>query len=283
MTGNVAEFPSDYYVARTYPASMMGFHQIDWAHVPVPALLEKRASNEIFVNGEYARHTPGNIWSEWCDRRLHFTVLGITSNLCLLVLLPLGLFGLYNRPRIIVFATMVLFLAFYSCYVFYFVHYAAVIVPMVIFLTLLGGETLTRLFWGNVRSGAWVVIATGIAVAGVVALPEFNASQHDGYRTTELAPIEHALATIPLTERAVVLFRFSKGCDPGEDPVYNTDTAWPEDSRMLRCRDLGDARTSVLYRYLASHGQGDRIVYRYDRRPPALIRMGVARELARSK
>lgn len=282
MTGNVAEFPSDYYVARTYPASMMGFHQIDWGHVPVPALLEKRASNETFVNGEYARHTPGNIWSEWRDRRLHFTVLGITSNLSLLLLLPLGLFGLFNRPRIVFLAAMVLFLAFYSCYVFYFVHYVVVIVPMVIFLMLLGGETLARIFPPDWRSGAWMVIAAGIAAGAIGALPEFNPQQHDGYRTPELTPIEHTLAALPATQRAVVLFRFGPGCEPGEDPVYNTDTAWPEDSRILRCHDLGDPRAADLFRYLSGHGQGDRVAYRYERATGALVRLGVVSELAKA-
>lgn len=281
MTGKVAEFPSDYYVERTYPASMMGFHRIDWARVPVPALLEKRVSNETFVNGEYARHAPGNIWSEWRDRRLHLTVLGITSNLILLVLLPMGVFGLSNRPRIVFFAAAILFLTFYSCYVFYFVHYAVTIVPMVIFLTLLGGETLARLCPLSWRDGARATIATGIAAIAIVALPEFNPQQHDGYRTPELTPIEHAIAAMPATQRAVVLFHFTPGCEAGEDPVYNTETAWPEDSRILRCHDLSDSRALELYRYLASHGQGDRVIYRYERATGMLTRVGVASALAR--
>ncbi len=279
MTGRLSEFPSDYYVERTYPASMMGFHPIDWARVPVPALLEKRASNEMFVNGEYARHTPANIWSEWRNLRLHFTVLGITSNLILLLLLPLGLLGLVNRPRIVFIASMFLFFAFYSTYVFYFVHYAVTIVPMVVFLTLLGGETLARLFPADWRSGAWAVFSAGISLAAIAALPEFNPDQHDGYRTQELSQVEHTLARLPAAERSVVLFRFAPGCDPGEDPVYNTDTAWPEDSRLLRCHDLGDSRDRELFNYLAAHNQADRIAYRYDRGSRKLIRLGAIRDL----
>ncbi len=280
MTGSVSTFPSDDYVRQTYPAPMMGFHHIDWAHIPVPQLQEKRADN-VFVNGEYARHTPANIWPEWRDNRLHFTILGVTSHLMLLFLLPLGFLGLIDRPRWILAIALLLFFAFYSTYVFYFVHYAVAVLPMMVVLTLVGAETFTRGVATRWRRSVEAIVAVAIATLCIAALPESNPQEHDPYRTPELTPIEQAMRDLPKGARAAVLFRFSPGCEAGEDPVYNTEAAWPEDNRILRCHDLGDARAPELFHYLAAHGQGDRIVYRYDRRLHTLSRLGTAAELSR--
>ena len=280
MTGRLTEFPSDYYVEQTYPAPMVGFHTIDWPHTPMPRLLEKQMEKREVMDIEYARHQPGRIWEAWRDRRLHFTELGATSQLVLLILVPIGLFGLVNRPRIVFAAMLPLFFGFYACYVFYFVHYAVALLPVVVLLTLLGAETLCRAVPAAWRRSASAVAFVMIAGGAIAAFPQFNPYHQEGYRTPELTPLEHTIAALPPVERAVVLIKISPGMSTGEDAAYNVDAAWPEDSRVLRCHDLG-GRDGELYRYLSSNKQGDRVVYRYDRGSKTIARLGTADELSK--
>jgi hypothetical protein len=83
---------------------------------------------------------------------------------------------------------------------------------------------------------------------------------------------------------AVVLFTYHPGGNPIEEPVYNTDVAWPFDAPILRAHDLGP-RNQELFDHLA-RTQPDRMVYRFDwsntraNRDP-VTRLGTARDLGR--
>src|SRR5215469_18844576 len=62
---------------------------------------------------------------------------------------------------------------------------------------------------------------------------------------------------------AVVLFRASPRSDFFEEPVYNTDVAWPDDAPIIRAHDLG-ARDVELVRYYAAR-QPARTFYVFNR------------------
>jgi hypothetical protein len=75
-----------------------------------------------------------------------------------------------------------------------------------------------------------------------------------------------------------VLFRFSDR-NAHEEPVYNTDAAWPDDATVIRAHDLGERRNREIYRYYAQR-QPDRAFYRYDRADDSIRFLGFARDLS---
>lgn len=83
------------------------------------------------------------------------------------------------------------------------------------------------------------------------------------------------------------MFRFNPKVNSYHaEPVYNAGVAWPDDSLIVRARDLGENENIRLYRYYAQHRQ-NRDVYLYDRAAgsttpggPALKSLGTARDLA---
>jgi hypothetical protein len=65
---------------------------------------------------------------------------------------------------------------------------------------------------------------------------------------------------------------------PHDEPVFNTDVAWPDDAAIIRAQDLGD-RDIELYRYYAAR-QPDRHIYLFDRGLGRLSYLGTAAEVA---
>ena len=192
----------------------------------------------------------------------------------LLVLLPPAVFVL-DRRRLVVVATAVLFLSFYTFYVFFLKHYLVVILPAVVLMLVTGIEALERT-WPGQRAVVSTLAATAVTGLSVVALGGTN--PHYYYR--QLAAANHAVASLPAGERAVVLFRFRAGvCAVDQEPVYNTETAWPDDARVVRAHDLGERENTTLFRYYARH-QPDRVFYLFDRGEARLYRLGTAEELA---
>jgi len=62
---------------------------------------------------------------------------------------------------------------------------------------------------------------------------------------------------------AVVLIRWGPGALGGgtaEWPVYNTDSAWPDDARIIYANDLGPERNADLVRYYAQRDPGRKII-----------------------
>ena len=52
-------------------------------------------------------------------------------------------------------------------------------------------------------------------------------------------------------EPAVILFRYHPGMNFFEEPVYNTDVAWPDDAPIIRAHDLGWPRDRQIVEYYA--------------------------------
>jgi len=274
VAGSWSRFPSDLYVARTFPAPMMGFHQIDWSKVPTPSLYQKRLLNVTWVWPKYARHQRTRVIEEWREQRLPTTLTMTLPSQLLLVLLPPAVFVL-DRRRLVVVATAVLFLGFYTFYVFFLKHYLVVILPAVVLMLVTGIDALERT-WPGQRAVVSTLAATAVTGLSVVALGGTN--PHYYYR--QLAAANHAVASLPAGERAVVLFRFRAGvCAVDQEPVYNTETAWPDDARVVRAHDLGERENTKLFRYYARH-QPDRVFYSFDRGEARLYRLGTAEELA---
>ena len=98
------------------------------------------------------------------------------------------------------------------------------------------------------------------------------------FHAEQLRTIDAKLASLP-PAKLIVLFRFSPQRMSPDEPVYNPDVLYPDNSPIIRAHDRGE-RNIELYRYYAER-QPDRIVYLYDRADDSLTELGNVVELAR--
>src|ERR1019366_2082159 len=189
----------------------------------------------------------------------------------LAVLLPVALAGL-KRGRWIVLATLPLFVGLYLFYVYFFPHYVVVVAPAMIVGILIGTEELGALHPG-IRAGLTLFII-GTAAA---CLPQLDQTVRDQmFDAPLIRAVDVKLAT--LDRPSVVLFRYTDTRNFDEDPVYNSDVAWPDDARIVRAHDLG-ALDWRIFNYYAQH-QPDRTFYLFDEATDVLTLLGTARDLA---
>ncbi len=288
ITGKLTEFPSDYYVARQYPAPMLGFHKVDPARMPHSRVPEKRAAMRDHIFPVYEKHRGSNPWPA---SRCFATVFGTLPCGLLLAFVPLAPFTLWpHRARWMVAASFLLYLAFYTFYVFYYGHYLFVMVPAAIVLVLSGVEAAASAAGGPgsvSRQMAYAFLTLLVALLSIWSLREFNPWAKDAFEVSQLERVEKGVQ-MKITDRpAVLLVRFVDGSDrdgqpinPLPSPVYNTENAWPLDAEVLRLHDLGDREDAAIFDYFA-RTQPDRVFYRYDRAAYTVTRLGVARDLAR--
>jgi hypothetical protein len=191
-----------------------------------------------------------------------------------LILLPLGAIAvLRDRRRIVCLIVPVLFLALYALYPYFMTYYALAIAPCVIVLALCALHTIAAR-----SSGLKVFTFAGTVAICIAALPE---TRFDfGEELHALPALGRINQQLPLTARppAVVLFTYTDGASPHEEPVYNYDVANPLDAPIIRAQDLGDARNQELIDYFAARRPQTNI-YRFDRAARQLHFLGTADRL----
>jgi hypothetical protein len=112
-------------------------------------------------------------------------------------------------------------------------------------------------------------------------LPQLNHVRHDQWIDAPLLrDVDRKLAKLEHTP-AVVLFRYDPERMIHEEPVYNVETAWPDDAAVIRAHDLGAERNVELFAYYAARSPG-RAVYRYDEKTRELSYLGTVVEMARA-
>jgi hypothetical protein len=120
-----------------------------------------------------------------------------------------------------------------------------------------------------------------IVACCATGFPQTNPTVSDVRLTgEELKYIDDTLA-VNVREEAVVLFRFHPDNSFHAEPVYNIETAWPDDARIIRAHDLGPERNREIFRYYAER-QPTRVFYLYDRATLDFVRLGTAREMAQA-
>jgi hypothetical protein len=122
------------------------------------------------------------------------------------------------------------------------------------------------------------VLTLGIVAATVTALPEIDHQLLDDGLPTPTMYFSYVELPKHVTQPAIVLFRYRKGDNTNEEPVYNVDVAWPDDAAIIRAHDLGE-RNRELFAYYAAR-QPQRTVYLYDRAARRLITLGNVVDLA---
>jgi hypothetical protein len=278
VTGRWQEFPHEVYVKSQLPGLEFGFRKYDATAEPESMSPQKRAMFDEFVKPLLRSHTPDDIWPEFWLMRLPRFLSQVMPVSLFILLACVGIAGIKTVPRaafVVPLFLLPIALAFYAWIPDY---YPIVVWPATCLLILLGTREIGGLI-PPVR-GALVSAATllvlGIAIG---SLPEFDLAFRDDSSGAHLRAINRALDSLP-KEPALVLFRYTAKVSYFDEPVYNTDVAWPDDALIVRAHDLGPEQNEKLFKYYASVQPG-RTVYLFDRPTMTLTRLGNVRELAR--
>lgn len=285
VTGSPLKTPFGLYARRDFPGTRFGFPRFDPAARPQSSLPQKQELYERWAVDYVKRHQPKNVARSWIMRWLPMIVAVTLPARFMLVLSLVGLLGLTTVPRRAVFATLPLFILAYVPHTFFLEHYPVVVAPALALGVVLGirvlEETWPR-FAGAIRS----VTAAAIGLVCLTSLYELNPQTYphgpgdlydETFRSPMLRYVNGPMRT-QVQKPAVVLFRYAPGQNPIEEPVYNTDVAWPDDAPIIRAHDLGD-RNREIFQYYA-RVQPERTFYRFDRKTGTLSLLGPAPALA---
>ena len=290
VTGRFTQTPYTYYLERDQPRTAIGFHEYDPSLVPQSTLPQKRDYYASFMLDYIREHQPGTFLSAWATKFLPMLVDVALPARFLLVLVPLGVLGLTDTRRRVLWAPLPLFVAGYMLNTFFLEHYAAAVIPAMILSVLLGLYALADAWprWRDhvLAAGVLVLVATSLMsfyefnpAATALTPPEERHHYAIDDETFRSPTLRFAKQVEDVVDKpAVVLFKYSPGLNVIEEPVYNTDVAWPDDAPVIRAHDLG-GRNGEIFRYYAEK-QPERTFYRFDRATGTLTPLGRARELA---
>jgi hypothetical protein len=277
VTGMWYQTPFDLYADRDYPGTTLGFHKFDPIRRPVSQLPQKQKYYDDFAVPAIKRHQPENVIDNWIKGDLARSIADGMPHRLMYVLLPVGLLGLTMRARGVVFLLLPAYVLAYSFYTWNLPHYAIIAAPAVILWVLLGAHVVETT-WPGLRPMLATFLTLAIVVLSLRELAEFNRLTLDEpFDPAGLTKVREAIASLP-RKPAVVLFRYDPRIPGDEEPVYNMETAWPDDAAVIRAHDLGP-RNIEIYRYYAAR-QPERAVYLYDRGNDTVTYLGTARELA---
>jgi hypothetical protein len=287
VTGRFTQMPWIHYARLYDPYDTMGRARSDFTSTTP----QKQALIEEFTRPAYeqkhgtprlhrlidltTRTLTGPELREQNDRQ---RIYGTLPSPLLIALLPVGLLALGDRKRWVLWSALPLFLLIYSQYTFFLPHYAVAIAPAVI-MSLLAAIPALQSTWPRAR---WIAptAACLIATLCLTALPELNPSRKDQWFDAPLLrDVDAKLAGLPHTP-AVVLFKFDPERMIHEEPVYNLQSANPDDAPVIRAHDLGDEANRKIFTYYAAR-QPTRAFYRYDEATGKLTHLGQARDLAK--
>jgi hypothetical protein len=274
ITGRLLQTPFSYYNQRDEPELTFGFsHPTD--REPLTVIPQKRIFYDQTMRPWVRQYTPHVVVPQFFHFRLPTTVGAALPQSILILLVPVGLLGLTDRKRWVLFATIILFLGLYTFYPTFTFYHPLVTLPATILLL---GLALRRIE-GTLPSHRLIgvlVPAGAVALLCLSTMPPWNRQPGDAcFEGMSQSAINAQLDEIP--SPAVVLFRFTPGCNPETEPVYNIHTAWPDDARIIRAHDLGPRDAEIIAYYAAR--QPARLFYLYDRASHRLIYLNTAAAL----
>jgi hypothetical protein len=277
-TGHCLRDPATMNLNRDTPGGAYGFHPFDPNAHAHSVTRQKQLDYDLWAVPFLRNHRPGLILHNLWKRRLPEIADATLPARAVLILLPIGALGLRGQ-RWVLFATLPAFLVGYVPWAFFVEHYGVVMIPPVVLLVTLAVQRL-RLTWPPLGSAA-------LAFTAVLALTdcyEFNHAVWDEpFVSTWLRELHNTTES-----HAIILFTFD--FDPStpdlvqqisQEPVYNTDVAWPDDAPLIRAHDLGE-RNIELFRYYAERDPS-RQVYRFNRRTGDVVPLGKVGDLAQTK
>lgn len=295
ITGDPLKSPYRLYADLYTPQMSFGFHRFDETIRPQTTLPQRQDYYDEFTIPAARKHRPQTIVQTWLKERFPMLADVTTPNRILLVLLPLSLFAFPWRGRparaqsdsartgrtsnvgaLVLWSVLPLWIAFYAVFAYVLPVYCVVVAPAVIFAVLLG-----KTFAERSGEAVEVFLTTSIVMLYIAALPEIDHQViDDGFPAPSMSFSYSKLREMINDDHAIVLFRYRKGDNVNEEPVYNIDVAWPDDAPIIRAHDLGVQRDRELFDYYAEH-QPRRNVFLYDRASRTLAPLGNVTELAR--
>jgi hypothetical protein len=259
-TGKWTRFASDDFVARNYPAPMIGWTSLDPSFQPGAMTPSITYALIDWVIPNYLQHR-GPIAVEWFRNRWPTLAYGISPNGIMLVPAAIGLLALARRERWVTFVPIPLTLAFYAFYVFYIVHY-----PLVVFAGFAVSVTAMPQAIAPRSASTRRQLALSLGLAASVALL-MSMRQFGGapllFEFGDLNVANRRIAAVS-TSPSIVLVTFRPGANTHQEPVYNIGHAAIDDNDVIRAHDLGPAMNLQLLGYY-QRTQPYRRVYVYDR------------------
>jgi hypothetical protein len=265
VTGRLLYSPYQLYLDQDQPQTSFGFFPYDPDAWPQSRLVQKHLYYDQYLRPSIQAHRPDRVAHTFVSERLPMLLEVTLPHPLLILLLPVGLPGLCSRRRLALAAVLPLLIAAYTLNPFLLSHYLLIWSPPVILLIVLASA---------------VRIELGLLVLAACVAGQPGIDPHAVWRwPTPLLDDGHdKLAHLPRTP-AFVLFRYDPRRSFNEEPVYNSDVAWPDDARVVRAHDLG-AENAGIIRYYAEH-QPQRVFYRYDNYTGELSELGTAAQLAK--
>jgi len=282
VTGSITKTPFALYNDMYQPGLEMGFRDAPAARFPVETVEQKKQFYLCWMRPFIDAHTPAAVFDTWRTTIGPGLLNDVLPSPALLILLPLGLWAMLQSARTrLILLSVAGFVIVYVLYPIWVPHYAFVLIPIFATMAGAGAAMLPRLFaTERARSLATAVcVVPGVYV--MAGLPQINRLAIDDFffRYPEIRQIEKSLNALPKTERAIVLFQYTPAVEPAQEPVYNIDAPNPDDCRIVRAHDLGEAKNQQLFAYYARR-QPDRVVYRCIRPSSKLDRLGSVNTLA---
>ena len=276
VTGHWLTAPVTAYGRANLPGLTLGFHRHPEATESPSPLPQVRDYYRQFMCDDlrdfgsrgFLRTWIGSRWREAADVSLPAHAL--------LLLLPVGLLGLRRRRAIAALLAGAILLPFaYTFWPAYLKHYGLVLAPAYLLTVLLGAAVVRRQF----PAAAGAPLALALAALAIAGLPELRGARDSFPSAPILLDVNDKLAHLDHTP-AVVLFHYEPGkTDVHEEPVFNIDSASPDDATVIRAHDLGPENNRRLFMYYAAR-EPQRYVYRYDRTHAELLPLGWAKDLA---
>jgi hypothetical protein len=282
VTGHALQTPYTFYLHQDQPGAQYGIHRFDPTAHPASKLPQKTSYYE-WCKAFFQRHQPGNFLAAWISDQRNvgpphapYLLMLVDSTLpgrLLLLLLPAGLLGLRDRRRLVLAMTVPALVLIYLFNPFFLEHYAIVIAPGVMICILWAARSLSPSPRVQVPLTALVL---ALCITSLWELKHLMPTPGQAYKdgmmeSTVLTTMEAELPQA-VQQPAVVLFRASPRSDFFEEPVYNTDVAWPDDAPIIRAHDLGDRDVEII-RYYAQK-QPERNFYLFDRDTHVLTPLG---------
>jgi hypothetical protein len=279
ITGHLLETPDQAYVARLYPG-LSNFAPFDPRWKPQSNLVQQQLFYDDYIAPGMRHHTADSILPMPYKSRLPTMLRANLPDTILLILLPVGILGLTDFRRRVIWSILPIFIGAYAVFSSLLPYYALpVILPFL--LTLILGIRVVAESWPARQRAISAILTLTVATIAITDMPPIGRTGYDAGRPWPVMVAVHRLLPKAVSAPAVVLFPFHRGDDFHEEPVYNVDVAWPDDAPIIHAQDLGPERNQDIAAYYA-RTQPDRTFYRFDRRNFTLMPLGKPKDFLAS-
>ncbi len=275
VTGDFMQTPLERYNRDYLNVRSLGLQRYDPAFLPPTKSLQVQETYRQIDRGPIRDFTTvKSAAAQWFVRRVPLSVTTALPSVLLIVLVPVGLLGLMDIRRTVIFVVYVSYMAGSGFFYLFHDQYVMAVIPSVMLLALLGMNAVARAF------PSWPAVAVFVPLA-VFALSGYRLALNDQgvYEDPANRVMRRNYGEIAgLPGPALVLCRYDTAEHSLEEPVYNWNVDWPDDAPVVRAHDLGP-RNIELFRHYRDIGQ-NRGVYLYDRESDKILKLGTITELA---